>query len=114
MPTLLQINTLGGAIDKPALEPTAAYPHRKFGFLGELQTYYDRPEREKTAVAVVREIQSLFRKSGVTAHYANYPDADLPNWQSAYYGASYPRLQKLKKALDPDDRIRHPQSVRLG
>lgn len=111
--TLLQINTLGGAIANPALAPTAAYPHREFGFLGELQTYYDRPTQEKTAVAVVRDIQGLFAKHGITAHYANYPDADFPNWQTAYYGANYPRLQKLKRALDPDDRIRHPQSVRL-
>ncbi|HXU29708.1 MAG TPA: FAD-binding oxidoreductase [Thermoanaerobaculia bacterium] len=112
--TLLQINTLGGIIADPALESIAAYPHRKLGFLGELQTYYDRPAQEKTAVAVVREIQSLFAKSGITAHYANYPDIDLPNWQTAYYGGSYPRLQKLKRQLDPDDRIRHPQSVRLA
>ncbi len=112
--TLLQINTLGGAIDNPALESTAAYPHRKLGFLGELQTYYDRPAQEQTAVAVVREIQGLFAKHGVTAHYANYPDVDLPNWQTAYYGGNYPRLQKLKRALDPEDRFRHPQSVRLA
>lgn len=111
--TLLQINTLGGAIADPSLESTAAYSHRKFGFLGELQTYYDRPAQEKTALAVVRDIQSLFAQHGITAHYANYPDADLPNWQTAYYGANYPRLQKLKRALDPDDQIRHPQSVRL-
>jgi FAD/FMN-containing dehydrogenase len=112
--TLLQINTLGGTIANPGLESTAAYPHRKLGFLGELQTYYDRPAQETTAVAVVREIQGLFAKNGVTAHYANYPDLDLPHWQTAYYGGNYPRLQKLKKALDPDDLIRHPQSVRLA
>ena len=112
--TILQINTLGGAISRPALEATAAYPHRKFGFLGELQTYYDRPAQAAAAVAVVRDVQALFAKGGVAAHYANYPDADLPHWQTAYYGANYARLQKLKRSLDPEDRIRHPQSVRLG
>ncbi|HEV7670968.1 MAG TPA: FAD-binding oxidoreductase [Thermoanaerobaculia bacterium] len=112
--TLLQINTLGGAINNPALEATGAYPHRKLGFLGELQTYFDRSIQEKAAVAVVRDIQILLSENGITAHYANYPDIDLPHWQTAYYGASYPRLQKLKRTLDPDDRIRHPQSVRLA
>ncbi|MEP7010220.1 MAG: FAD-binding oxidoreductase [Acidobacteriota bacterium] len=110
--TLLQINTLGGAIDNPALESTAAYPHRNFGFLGEFQTYYDRPAQENGAVAVVRDIQALLAQNGIKAHYANYPDIDLPNWQTAYYGGNYPRLQKLKRELDPDDQIRHPQSVR--
>jgi FAD/FMN-containing dehydrogenase len=112
--TLLQINTLGGTIADPALEAIAAYPHRKLPFLGELQTYYDRPAQEKAAVEVVRDIQGLFAKGGVAAHYANYPDVDLPHWQTAYYGGNYARLQKLKRALDPDDRIRHPQSVRLA
>jgi len=44
----------------------------------------------------------------------NYPDAALEDWQTAYYGArNYPRLQAVKAKYDPDDRIRHPQSVEL-
>ncbi|MBU0654616.1 MAG: FAD-binding oxidoreductase [Gammaproteobacteria bacterium] len=110
--TLLQINTMGGAINKPGMEKTAAYPHRKFGFLGELQTYYDREAQGKAAEQVVRDIQGMLSKSGITAHYRNYPDVEITDWEHAYYGENYPRLQALKRKFDPDNVIRHPQSVK--
>jgi hypothetical protein len=113
MTTILQINTLGGAINTAALDSTAAYPHRAFGYLGELQTYYDKATQTKAAEQIVRDIQGMLTKGGITAHYRNYPDVELPNWETAYYGKSYPRLQALKRQLDPDNRIRHPQSVKL-
>ncbi|MEN9500860.1 MAG: hypothetical protein RI964_145 [Pseudomonadota bacterium] len=111
--TLLQINTLGGAINNPSLEATAAYPHRQFGFLGELQTYYDKATQTATAEQIVRDIQGQLTAGGIKAHYRNYPDVELPHWETAYYGNNYARLQDMKRQFDPDNRIRHPQSVRV-
>ncbi len=111
--TLLQINTLGGVIANSQLETSAAYPHRSFSFLGELQTYYDQASQGQTAIKIVRDIQTLLRDIGIKAHYRNYPDSELPHWETAYYGNNYARLQALKHKLDPDDLIHHPQSVRL-
>lgn len=113
MTTILQINTLGGAINKAGMEKTGAYPHRALGFLGELQTYYDRESQTKAAEQVIGEIQNILTKGGITAHYRNYPDVELPNWETAYYGSNYARLQALKRKLDPDNVIQHPQSVRV-
>lgn len=110
---LLQINTLGGAIAAPDLDATAAYPHRRFSFLGELQAYWDSPAREAAALNGVRDIQQILHEHGIRAHYRNYPDAELAGWQESYYGANYARLQMLKRQFDPDNIIRHPQSVRL-
>ena len=111
--TVLQINTLGGEIANPDLESRAAYPHRKFGFLGELQTYYQHAAQGREAEQLVREIQRILAQGGIKAHYANYPDIELPNWEKAYYGENYGRLQKLKRRLDPENLIQHPQSIRL-
>jgi len=38
---------------------------------------------------------------------------DLPDWQRAYYGANYPRLQRVKAAVNPADLLRSPQPVEL-
>jgi FAD/FMN-containing dehydrogenase len=111
--TILQINTLGGEINNPALEATAAYPHRAFGYLGELQTYFDKASQTPEAERIVRDIQSVIAAGGIKAHYCNYPDVEFKNWETAYYGKSYPRLQALKRQFDPDNLIRHPQSVKL-
>ncbi|MDH4186170.1 MAG: FAD-binding oxidoreductase [Nitrospira sp.] len=112
--TLLQINTLGGAIENPALEETAAYPHRRFPFLGELQAYWDDPSHEASAVETIQNLQSMLQAHGIHSHYSNYPNIGLANWQEAYYGRNYERLQALKRKLDPEDRIHHPQSVRVA
>ena len=109
---LLQINTLGGAIADPARAAAAAYPHRHFPFLGELQSYYETPAREAAALAAVRALQTLFTAHGIVSHYSNYPDADLPRWDRAYYGDSLARLQELKHRLDPRNVFQHPQSLR--
>ncbi len=110
---LLQINTLGGAIANGATAASAAYPHRAYPFLGEFQVYYDQASDTPKAEQLVAQVQAKLAQAGVNAHYCNYPDSGIKNWQSAYYGSAYPRLQALKKALDPQNRIRHPQSVRI-
>lgn len=33
--------------------------------------------------------------------YAGYVDPELPNAQVEYWGNNYPRLQRIKKAVDP-------------
>jgi len=112
MTVILQINTMGGEIANQEKAASAAYPHRQFGFLGELQIYYDRESQGAKAVATVKNIQQEFLKAGVTSHYRNYPDIDLPNWETAYYGESYARLKGFKNRFDPNDHIQHPQSIK--
>ncbi|KAG8736712.1 hypothetical protein FRC12_017479, partial [Ceratobasidium sp. 428] len=49
------------------------------------------------------------------AAYANYVDATLTptQWKSQYYGAHYHRLSKIKRAVDPHNVFRFPQSIGL-
>jgi FAD/FMN-containing dehydrogenase len=108
---VFQINTLGGAI---ANGPDGAYPHRAFPFLGESQAYWDSPRHAAMLQQAIARIREHIAAAGITRHYANYPDLAFKDWPTAYYGEeNYRRLQSLKRVYDPDNRIRHPQSVRL-
>lgn len=109
---LLQINTLGGAIRDGFRADSAAYPHRNYAYLGEFQVYYQRSSDTAKAEFFVNQVQQQLTQAGIKAHYANYPDIGLKNWPQAYYADSYPRLQALKRKLDPNNLIQHPQSIR--
>lgn len=106
---IFQINTLGGAI---ARGPDSAYPHRAYPWLGEWQSYWEAENRRDRVIAGALRMREHLEKNGITRHYVNYPDSSLNDWMTAYYDQSYSRLQALKRQLDPQNRIRHPQSVR--
>ena len=102
---IFQVNTLGGAI---ARGPDSAYPHREFPFMGEIQAYWSKASQRDDLVAAVTELRKAI---GSKAHYRNYPDITLENYKEAYFGKALPRLQELKKRYDPDNLIRHVQSL---
>jgi len=110
---IYQINTLGGEINNSFFESNSAYPHRKFPYLSELQSYWDRSSQEKSFIELFEEIQQIFHANGIKAQYRNYPDINFPNWENAYFGENYSRLQKMKVQLDPNDLFHFEQSIRL-
>jgi len=109
---IYQVNTLGGAINTDAFKAVSAYPHRALPFMGELQAYYDKPAQESLLLERFREIQGLLKAGGVNAHYRNYPDLDFKDWETSYFAENYTRLQDVKRKYDPDNVIRHEQSIK--
>lgn len=104
---IFQINTLGGTIARPELARRSAYPHREFGFLGEVQCYWERASETPAGLRAVERIQSIL---GDRPHYRNYPDRAYS--LESYYGVeNLARLRRVKARVDPENRIRHPQSV---
>lgn len=109
---ILQVNTLGGKIMDPTFEKESAYPHRKLGYLGELQAYWDNDSQANKLINAFEDIQQVFKNNGVTAHYRNYPDINFKNWETAYYGDNYTKLQSIKKRIDPEDVFQYEQSIK--
>lgn len=62
-------------------------------------------------VAQNRQVYDAMRPFMSGAAYVNYPDADLPNYATAYWGSNLPRLKQIKQAVDPGNLFRHGQSV---
>lgn len=111
---IYQLNTMGGNIQNQDFSRASAYPHRNKIFVSELQTYWDQPGDNPKLAAAFEEAESLFSANGITAQYCNYPYLGFKNWEQAYYGETYSYLQAVKNKYDPDNLIRHPQSVRIG
>lgn len=108
---IYQVNTLGGKINDPAFENASCYAHRALPYLSELQAYWEKPERAEKLISEFETIQGLFFDNGIKAQYVNYPDLHFKDWQTAYYGDNYAKLQEIKKRYDPENKFRHEQSV---
>ena len=102
----------GGAIARVPADATA-FAHR--GALHYASIIGQWPGDEETAenVGWVGDFAAALRPHLTGEVYQNYADRDLAGWETAYYGANYPRLQQVKLAYDPADVFRTEQSIRL-
>jgi FAD/FMN-containing dehydrogenase len=100
---------LGGAI--ATIDPAAtAFPHRRALFDLQYQAYWWDDAAEPASIAWVRDLRAAMAPY-TAGTYVNYVDADLPDWESAYYGMNLPRLQRVKSDYDPDDVFNVAQSI---
>ncbi len=110
---IYQVNTLGGKIDDPDFANASSYSHRGQNYLSELQTYWRQASQTDKMIKAFEEVQEIFYANGIKQQYRNYPDINLKNWESAYYGENYNRLQKVKTKYDPRNIFRYEQSIAL-
>jgi FAD/FMN-containing dehydrogenase len=103
---------LGGAI--ATIDPAAtAFPHRRALFDLQYQAYWWDDAAEPASIAWVRDLRAAMAPY-TAGTYVNYVDADLPDWESAYYGMNLPQLQRVKSDYDPDDVFNVAQSIPLS
>jgi hypothetical protein len=102
----------GGAINDVPMDATA-YVHRDALFY--LQTYaVDIGRVSTTTRNFVNGINQVIMKALPNVQfgaYAGYVDPELPNGQQAYWGSNLPRLEQIKRAIDPNDVFHNPQSM---
>ena len=111
---IYQVNTLGGNIAQDDFKEGSCYPHRDWPYLSELQSYWEEGQDSSKLLRAFKEVQNIFYDHGIRTQYRNYPDIDFKDWETAYYGkTNYARLQQIKHLYDPEDRIQHPQSIKI-
>lgn len=114
---VFQISSLGGEINNlkrsNGSTTEGAYAHRNANFLGEAQCYWQSPKQEARSMQGMANLQTALYENGVTQHYINYPDVNIRDYERAYYGESYGRLQELKRTLDPENRFTYSQGIKL-
>lgn len=107
------IESLGGAMGSVPVEDTAFWwRDQRFSFTAI--AIYDPSEREwaeqsRQWAFDFRAAMAPFMSGGV---YANYLQADLPNFGAAYWGGHYERLRSIKATYDPSHTFRFPQDLR--
>jgi Berberine and berberine like len=115
-------DAFGGAINRVSAGSTA-FVHRNALFLAQYSTSWTPPPGVSDAgagttpvqnqLAWLRSFRAAMQPYASGQAYQNYADPDLADWQRAYYGANYPRLQGIKAAVDPANVFRFPQSIEL-
>ena len=106
------IESLGGAIARVGKTDTAFYWRDQlfsFTFIGVYDpSVPDWGDETKEWADGFRDAMGPYFSGGV---YVNYMQAELPNWQTAYYGQNYTQLRRIKVKYDGDHLFSFPQDL---
>lgn len=128
---MLGLATYGGRINTVAPDATAAAQRNSILDIACNTGWLDPQEETKNLSWVRAFYRELFAESGgvpvpgdaYEGSFINHPDTDLADlrlntsgvpWQTLYYQANYPRLQRIKARWDPRNVFRHALSIRVG
>ncbi|HEY6795521.1 MAG TPA: FAD-binding oxidoreductase [Kineosporiaceae bacterium] len=107
----VSLDALGGAVADVAASATA-FVHRSSPFSVQYTATWTGPASVADRFdALVRAARARLARHLGPGAYVNYPDAAVPDWTAAYWGANADRLRQVKRAVDPDDVFRFAQSV---
>ncbi len=107
------LDLMGGAIARVAPDATA-FVHRGALFSAQYFLPGLTADQAPAARAVATGLRATMSPWSSGEAYQNYLDPDLANWQQAYYGANYARLQQVKTTYDPAQVFKPAQGIVPG
>jgi len=110
------LDAAGGAINRVAPDATAYVHRRSLATLQYTAGWADSSPPSVVAanrqwIEAAWQSMQPYVSSGA---YSNYADPDLVGWEQAYWGSNFTRLTEVKRAYDPADVFRFPQSIPPG
>ncbi|KAK1996926.1 FAD-binding domain-containing protein [Colletotrichum falcatum] len=89
------------------------FPWRKGHYVSNIKVQWTDQAKKKDIMKFVRKCQAELLPYAIDgkAAYINYIDATVNNWQEAYYGKNYQRLQRVKQRWDPKNFFWNWQSI---
>src|SRR2546430_426926 len=108
------LDSLGGAVSRVAPSATA-FAHRDAFAVAQFIASWNAAGPASVADDMqtwLRDLYAAGRPLIGRGAYLNYADAELPDWEDAYWGANYPRLRQVKARYDPDRVFDFAQAVR--
>jgi FAD/FMN-containing dehydrogenase len=96
-------DSYGGAINQVAPAATA-FVHRRVLFCMQYLSY-------NGGAAWLASTAARMRPYVTGGAYFNYTDPGLNRWQTAYYGSNYPRLERIRRDVDPHHYFNFPQAI---
>ena len=79
------------------------------GLVGGKRVPKDSPRIR--AYGTIDELNATVEPFRTGGSYLGYIDSELANWEQAYYGASLPRVRRIKTKFDPDSFFRFARSI---
>ena len=104
---------IGGATAGIAPHDTAFF-WRQGHYVSTVKVQWTEPEHSLKMMDFIAKCKTTLLPYALEhkAAYLNYIDGTVANWQEAYYGYNYPRLQKVKTQWDPHNFFWNMQSIR--
>lgn len=83
-------------------------------YVSTIKVQWKHPGQRSKMMEFVTKCQTVLLPFAIEhkAAYLNYIDGTIKNWQEAYYGHNYPRLQRVKTKWDPENFFWNMQSIK--
>ncbi|HVF78290.1 MAG TPA: FAD-binding oxidoreductase [Solirubrobacteraceae bacterium] len=107
----VQLDALGGAVNRPRSSATA-FVHRDQRLHCAYLSFWGRRDPPAMAAACeqwTRDVHTAMRSHASGFAFQNYIDAELTDWERAYFGANAARLRAVKRRYDPRRRYAFAQ-----
>lgn len=106
----IEVLALGGAIGRVAPEATA-FPHRDASWLINLPGTWEDPAEDDAEIDWVRRSFAALEPHLTGGKYVNFMGEDERGDAPGAYGTTLRRLQRVKRAYDPENAFRLNQNV---